>query len=257
MAAAEISQLRCESHGLMDIGNGNLCFYVCEADPFAKDRTPICRNPGYCPFKMKPDQKEVFLLLLGLTIKPLYLRLARTSPFRFSPEKGQAPGMVQSKLTTILSPNTQERHPPPPSSCLLQALFFPCSFFFSCQATCVTRVSGKKRFQKPLAREPQIYFWRGSFFLSKQKSHREKQAILGCRGLFLIWPGLPPVLPRQRHNHSALRKKCGLDKGGEVFSLQNHSQNYGLTSLPLSLSNQANLLPIRRPSAYVPCFTVF
>lgn len=61
---------------------------------------------------MKPDQKEVFLLLLGLRINPLYLRLARTSPFRFSPEKGQAPGMVSSKLTAILSPNTQERHQP-------------------------------------------------------------------------------------------------------------------------------------------------
>lgn len=256
MAAAEISQLRCESHGLMDIGNGNLCFYVCKADSFAKDRTPICRNPGYCPFKMKPDQKEVFLLLLGLPIKPLYLRLARTSPFRFSPEKGQTPGMVQSKLTTILSPNTQERHPPPILLSVISSVF-PLLFLLLLPGYLRDQSEWKKRFQKPLAREPQIYFWRGSFFLSKQKSHREKQAILGCRGLFLIWPGLPPVLPRQRHNHSALRKKCGLDKGGEVFSLQNHSQNYGLTSLPLSLSNQANLLPIRRPSAYVPCFTVF
>lgn len=123
MAAAEISQLRCESHGLMGIGNGNLCFHVCEAVPFAKDQTPLCRRPGYCPVKMKPDQKEVFLLLLGLPINPLYLRLARTSPFRFSPEKGQAPGMVRSKLTTILSPNTQERHPPHPLVC--------CKFCFS------------------------------------------------------------------------------------------------------------------------------
>lgn len=175
MAAAEISQLRCESHGLMGIGNGNLCFHVCEAVPFAKDQTPLCRKPGYCPVKMKPDQKEVFLLLLGLPINPLYLRLARTSPFRFSPEKGQAPGMVRSKLTTILSPNTQERHPPILLS--VASSVFPCSFFSSCQATCVTRASGrkkKKKFQKPLAREPRIYFWRASFFLSKQKSHREK-----------------------------------------------------------------------------------
>lgn len=81
MAAAEISQLPCESRGLTDIGNANLCFHVCKAVPFAKDQTPPCRNPGYCPVKMKPDQKEVFRLLLGLPINPLYLRLARTSPF--------------------------------------------------------------------------------------------------------------------------------------------------------------------------------
>lgn len=170
MAAAEISQLRCESHGLMDVGKGNLCFHVCEAVPFAKDQTPLCRNPGYCPVKMKPDQKEVFLLLLGLPINPLYLRLARTSPFRFSSEKGQAPAMVRSKLTTILSPNTQERHPP--SSCLLQVLFFPCSFFSSCQATCVTRVSGKKKkgFKSHWHASPKSIFGERLFFFQNKKA---------------------------------------------------------------------------------------
>lgn len=39
--------------------------------------------PGYRPVKMKPDQKEAFLLLLGLPVNPLYLRLAWTSPFLF------------------------------------------------------------------------------------------------------------------------------------------------------------------------------
>lgn len=34
---------------LMDIGNTNLFFYVSEGVPFAKDQTPLCRNPGYCP----------------------------------------------------------------------------------------------------------------------------------------------------------------------------------------------------------------
>lgn len=177
MAAAEISQLPCESHGLVDIGNGNLCFHVCEAVLFAKDHTPICRNPGYCPVKMKPDQKEVFLLLLGLPINPLYLRFARTSPFRFSPEKGQAPGMVRSKLTTILSPNTQDRHPPPPSSCLLQVLFFPCSFFSSCQATCVTRVCGKKkkkRVSKAIGTRAPNLFLESVFFSFKTKKPQGK-----------------------------------------------------------------------------------
>lgn len=175
MAVAEISQLRCESHGLMGIGNGNLCFHVCEAVPFAKDQTPLCRKPGYCPVKMKPDQKEVFLLLLGLPINPLYLRLARTSPFRFSPEKGQAPGMVRSKLTTILSPNTQERHPPILLS--VASSVFPCSFFSSCQATCVTRASGrkkKKKVSKAIGTRAPNLFLESVFFSFKTKKPQGK-----------------------------------------------------------------------------------
>lgn len=171
MAAAEISQLRCESHGLMGIGNGNLCFHVCEAVPFAKDQTPLCRKPGYCPVKMKPDQKEVFQLLLGLPINPLYLRLARTSPFRFSPEKGQAPGMVRSKLTTILSPNTQERHPP--SSCLLQVLFFPAlSSPLARLLAWLERVEEKKKksFKSHWHASPESIFGERLFFFQNKKA---------------------------------------------------------------------------------------
>lgn len=154
----------------MDIGNGNLCFHVCEAVPFAKDQTPLCRNSGYCPVKMKPDQNKVFLLLLGLPINPLYLRLARTSPFHFLPEKGQAPGMVRSKLTTILSPNTQGETPAHSLVCY-KFCFSPALFFYSCQATCVTRVSGKKKvFKKPLARTPNLFLESVFFFFQNKKA---------------------------------------------------------------------------------------
>lgn len=176
MAAAEISQLGCESHGL--IGNGNLCFHVWEAVSFAKDHSPLWWNPGYRPVKMKPDQKEAFLLLLGLPINPLYLRLARTSPFLF-PWKGQAPRMVRSRLTAILPPNTQERDPHPPliilsvtSSVFPPALSSPPARLLAWLEWAEKK---KKRVSKAIGtRAPNLFLESVFFFLSKQKSHREK-----------------------------------------------------------------------------------
>lgn len=169
MAAAEISQLWCESHGLMYIGNGTLCVHVGKPVPFAKDQTPLCRNPGYCPVKMKPDQKEVFLLLLGLPINPLYLRLARTSSFCFSPEKGQALGMVQSKLTTILSPNTQERHLPILLS--VASSVFPLLFLLARLLAWLEWVEKKKKgFKSHWHASPESIFGEGLFFFQNKKA---------------------------------------------------------------------------------------
>lgn len=149
----------------MDIGNGNLCFHVWEAVSFAKDHSPLWWNPGYRPVKMKPDQKEAFLLLLGLPVNPLYLRLARTSPFLFPLKRVRLHGWSGlSLLQSFLLTHRRETPTPPHHLVCYKFCFSPRSLVSSCQATCVTRVSGKKGFQKPLAREPQIYFWRASFF---------------------------------------------------------------------------------------------
>lgn len=107
------------------------CF-LCK--PFGMDnQTLLWRSPGCHPVKMKPDRREVFLLLLGLPINPSYLQLAWESPLLVPSVEGQAPGMLRPELTTILSPNTLERQPPPHhnlwSSCVLGVLFFPCSLF--------------------------------------------------------------------------------------------------------------------------------
>lgn len=59
--------------GIFALGCEPLCLQ-------GKDQTLLWRSRGYCPVKMKPGQREVFLLLLGLPINPSYLQLARKSP---------------------------------------------------------------------------------------------------------------------------------------------------------------------------------
>lgn len=158
--------------------SGVSCF-VCR--PFGKDQTLLWRSPGYRPAKMRPDQREVSLLMLGLPINPSYLKLARKSRPLVPSVEGQAPGMLHPQLTTILSPNTFS---PLRSSCLLRVLFFPPALSSrSCQATCVTRGSGKKRFRNPLAREPQIYFWRAFFFSLKTKKPQGEIGNTGVKGV--------------------------------------------------------------------------
>lgn len=103
---------------LTDVRNENLCIltascFVCR--PFGKDQTFLWRSPGYRPVKMRPDQREVSLFMLGLPINPSYLQLARKSLLLVPSAERQAPGMLHPQLTTILSPNTLER------------LFFPLS----------------------------------------------------------------------------------------------------------------------------------
>lgn len=173
MAAAEISQLWCESHGLIDIGNGNLCFHVWGAVSFAKDQAPLWRDPGFRPVKMKPDQKEVFLLLLGLPINPLYQRLARTSPFLFPLKRVRHQGWSSLSLPQSFL-QTHRRDSPLSSSCLLQVLFFPPALSSPSARLLawLEWVEKKKRFQKPLAREPRIYFWRASFFFFSFKTKK-------------------------------------------------------------------------------------
>lgn len=143
--------------------------FFCE--PFGKAQTPLPRSPGYHPVKMKPDQKEVF----GLFINSLYLLLARTSSFPVPSREGRAPVMRHAKLPTILSPSTPERLFPRSSSCLLQVVFFPLRSLLFLPGYLRDKSDwGEKGFKNPLARDPQIYFWRAFFFLSKQKSHRVK-----------------------------------------------------------------------------------
>lgn len=106
---------------------GVSCF-VCR--PFGKDQTVFWRSPGYCPVKMRPDQREVSLHPLGLPINPSYLQLARKSLLPVPSTEDQAPGMLHPQLTTILSPNTPERlFPPSDRPVSYEFCFFPCSLF--------------------------------------------------------------------------------------------------------------------------------
>lgn len=104
-----------------------------------------------------------------------------------------------------------------------------------------------------MAREPKSIFGERRFFFFSLKTRKPQGKIgnSGAKGgLFLIWPGLPPVLPRQRHNHSTTGKECGSDEGRRsVFPCESAAKTTGLHLGPLSLSNQPNLLPITRPSA--------
>lgn len=181
MAAAEISQLGCESHGLMDIGNGNLCFHVWEAVSFAKDHSSLWWNPGYRPVKMKPDQKEAFLLMLGLPINPLYLRLARTSPFLFPLKRVRLHGRSGLSLPQSFL-LTHRRETPTPliilsvtSSVFPPALSSPPARLLAWLEWAEKKK--KKGFKSHWHASPKSIFGWASFFfffLSKQKSHREK-----------------------------------------------------------------------------------
>ncbi len=139
------------------------CF-VCR--PFGKDQTLLGRIPGYRPVKMRPDHREVSLLMLGLPINPSYLQLARKSPLLVPSAEGQAPGMLHLQLTTILSPNTPERLFSPSDRLVsYEFCFFPALSSRSCQATCVTRGSGKKGFKTHWHASPKSIFGERSFFL--------------------------------------------------------------------------------------------
>lgn len=144
--------------------------------PFVKDQTLLWRSPGYCPVKMRPVESYASMLLLGLPINPSYLPLARKSPLLAPSTEGQAPGMLHPQLTTILSTNTLERLSSPLLIVLslTSSVFSPALSSRSCQATCVTRGSGKKGFKTHWHASPKSIFGECSFFLWKQKSHREK-----------------------------------------------------------------------------------
>lgn len=151
------------------------CF-VCR--PFGKDQTRPWRSRGFLPVKMRPEQRDVSLLMLGLPINPSYLDLARKSLLLVRSAKVQAPGMLHPRLTMICSPNTPKRLFFSPSHMILlsisNSVFPPARSSRSCQATCVTRGSGKKGFKTHWHASPKSIFGERSFFLWKQKSHREK-----------------------------------------------------------------------------------
>lgn len=129
--------------------------------------------PGYRPVKMKPDQKEAFLLLLGLPVNPLYLRLARTSPFLFPLKRVRLHGWSGLSLPQSFL-LTQRRETPTPLIILsvTSSVFPPRSLVSSCQATCVTRVSGKKEkkgFKSHWHASPKSIFGERLFFFFQNK----------------------------------------------------------------------------------------
>lgn len=207
------------------------CF-VCR--PFGKDQTRPWRSRGFLPVKMRPEQRDVSLLMLGLPINPSYLDLARKSLLLVHSAKVQAPGMLHPQLTMICSPNTPKRlFSPPPiwSSCLFQILFFPLLTLQGLARLLAWLEGVEKKVSKPIGtRAPNLFLESVLFFFENKKATGRNRQYWGERGLFLIWPGLPSVLPRQRHNHSTMGKEGGSDEGGEVFFLQNHGQNYGPSS---------------------------
>lgn len=169
----------------MDIGNGNLCFHVWEAVSFAKDHSPLWRNPGYRPVKMKPDQKEAFLLLLGLPVNPLYLRLARTSPFLFPLKRVRLHGWSGLSLPqSFLLTHRRQTPTPPSSSCLLQVLFPPPALL-SPPARLLAWLEWaekkKKRVSKAIGtRAPNlflesVFFFFFSFFQNKKATGKNRQ----------------------------------------------------------------------------------
>ena len=186
------------------------CF-VCR--PFGKDQTLFWRSPGYRPVKMRPDQRKVSLHPLGLPINPSYLQLARKSLLPVPSTEDQAPGMLHPQLTTILSPNTLERlFSPLWSSCLLRVLFFPLLSLQGLARLLAWLEGVEKKVSKPIGtRAPNLFLESVLFFFENKKATGRNRQYWGEGGLFLIWPGLPPVLPRQRQNHSTMGKEGGSD----------------------------------------------
>lgn len=147
--------------------------------------------------------------------------------------------MLHPQLSTILSPNTPERLFFPLSDPLVsyKFCFFPSALSSRPrQASCVTGRSGKKKkgLKTLWHASPKSIFGEHSFFFffeNKKATGRNRQ-YWGEGGLFLIWPGLPPVLPAsvRRRTTALWGRRVAQTKGGEVFFLQNRGQNYGPSS---------------------------
>lgn len=230
---------RSKGYGL--IRNGDLCIWVWSAlcvGPLV--RIKLVHEGAEASFQLKWGQsretslRDVSLLMLGLPINPSYLDLARKSLLLVRSAKVQAPGMLHPQLTMICSPNTPKRlFSPPPiwSSCLFQILFFPLLTLQGLARLLAWLEGVEKKVSKPIGtRAPNLFLESVLFFFENKKATGRNRQYWGERGLFLIWPGLPSVLPRQRHNHSTMGKEGGSDEGGEVFFLQNRGQNYGPSS---------------------------
>lgn len=188
--------------------SGVSCF-VCR--PFGKDQTLLWRSLGYRPVKMRPDQREVSLLMLGLPINPSYLQLARKSLLLVPSAEGLAPGMLRPQLTTILSPNTLERLFSPSDPLVsYEFCFFPLLSLQGLARLLAWLEGVEKKVSKPIGtRAPNLFLESVLFFFENKKATGRNRQYRGEGGLFLIWPGLPPVLPRQRQNHSTMEKEGG------------------------------------------------
>lgn len=148
-----------------------------------------------------------------ITHKPLIPEACTAVSAPCSLSRGLASGMLHPQLTTILSPNTPQRlFPPLIVLSLTSSVFSPALTSRSRQATCVTRGSGKKKVSKPIGtRAPNLFLESVLFFFENKKATGRNRQYEGEGGLFLIWSGLPPVLPRQRHNHSSTGREGGSD----------------------------------------------
>ena len=210
----------------------------------------LWRSPGYRPVKMRPDQREVSLLMLGLPINPSYLQLARKSPLPVPSAEGQAPGMLHPQLTAILSPNTPQRLFFFPSPILLSptsSVFSPRSLSSrSCQATCVTRGSGKKRFQNPLAREPQIYFWRAFFFSLKTKKPQGEIGNTGVKGVcFSFGRACLLSCPASVRTTALWGKRVAQTREEKCFSCKTAAKTMDPHLSPCHLATSPTCFPLR------------
>lgn len=144
---------------------------------------------------------------------------------------------------------------------LLSSVFPPCSFLYVLPdyGTVLAWLEGveKKGLQILWHASPKSIFGEFfSFLLKTRKATGRNRQYWGEGCLFLIWPGLPSILLRSNVRTTALwGKRVAQTREEKCSFLQNHGQNCGPSSQPLSLSNEPSLLPITRPSACVSGFT--
>lgn len=159
---------------------------------FGREQTPLWWSPSFHPFNRKKELNSVFLLMLGLLMNTSYLSLHGSLCFLLFQQMAKVQRRSILSLTwSLLQTLQRDFFPPLWSSCLSWVVFFPL-LFLQGLARLLAWLEGveKKGFQNPMAREPQIYFWRK--FLKKKATGRNRQYGEGC--LFLIWLGLPSIL---------------------------------------------------------------
>lgn len=159
---------RSKGYGL--IRNGDLCIWVWSA---------LCVGPLVRIKLVHEGAEASFQLKWGqITHKPLIpgscTEVSAPCSLSKSPGSRDAPS---SAYHDLFSKHTKKTFFSPSHMILLSisnSVFPPAHSSRSCQATCVTRGSGKKGFKTHWHASPKSIFGERSFFLWKQKSHREK-----------------------------------------------------------------------------------
>lgn len=149
------------------------------------------------------------------------------------------PFSKHSGETTPLPP-----HPNLWTSCVLRVLFFPCSLFSSCQATCVTRVSGKKAFKTYWHANPESIFGEPSFFFQNKKATGKNRQYWGEGVCFSFGQACLLSCPANVTTTALWGKSVAQTREEKCFSCKTAAKTMDLHLSPCHLATNLTCFPL-------------